>query len=66
LIFCETRRQEGCDIQRQRFVVDDFIQHQGAFRMLWPSSKHRAPKLRVFIDFMVAELFKAGNPLQMK
>ncbi|MBV4499481.1 MULTISPECIES: LysR family transcriptional regulator [Pseudomonas] len=47
-------------------VLDDFIQHQGAFRMLWPSSKHRAPKLRVFIDFMVAELFKAGNPLQMK
>ena len=39
-------------------VLDDFNQHQGTFRMLWPSSKHRAPKLRAFIDFMGTELFK--------
>lgn len=39
-------------------VLDDFNQHQSTFRMLWPSSKHLAPKLRVFIDFMNAELFK--------
>ncbi|MBB3103251.1 LysR family transcriptional regulator [Azomonas macrocytogenes] len=39
-------------------VLDDFNQHQGTFRMLWPSSKHLAPKLRVFIDFMGTELFK--------
>lgn len=38
-------------------VLDDFNQHQGTFRMLWPSSKYRAPKLRVFIDFMSAQLF---------
>ncbi len=40
-------------------VLDDFNQHQGTFRMLWPSSKHLAPKLRAFIDFMSAELFKS-------
>ncbi|WP_434557299.1 LysR family transcriptional regulator [Pseudomonas sp. Z4-20] len=39
-------------------VLDDFNQHQNTFRMLWPSSKHLAPKLRVFIDFMCTELFK--------
>ncbi|WP_095053234.1 LysR family transcriptional regulator [Pseudomonas sp. Irchel s3b2] len=39
-------------------VLDDFNQHHGTFRLLWPSSKHLAPKLRVFIDFMSAELFK--------
>ncbi|MBT2785282.1 MULTISPECIES: LysR family transcriptional regulator [unclassified Halomonas] len=39
-------------------VLNDHIEHQGTFRMLWPSSKHLAPKLRVFIDFMVEELFQ--------
>ncbi|MBD8657510.1 LysR family transcriptional regulator [Oxalobacteraceae sp. CFBP 13730] len=40
-------------------VLDDFNQHQGTFRMLWPSSKHLAPKLRVFVDFMGAKLFES-------
>lgn len=39
-------------------VLDDFNRYQNTFRMLWPSSKHLAPKLRVFIDFMSSELFK--------
>lgn len=39
-------------------VLDRHVQHQGTFRLLWASSKHLAPKLRVFIDFMSAELFK--------
>ncbi|WDS35907.1 LysR family transcriptional regulator [Pseudoxanthomonas sp.] len=43
-------------------VLDSFIEHQGTFRMLWPSSKHLAPKLRAFIDFMGAELFKVRSP----
>tara|TARA_Y100000296_G_scaffold86994_1_gene129125 strand:+ start:1621 stop:2520 length:900 start_codon:yes stop_codon:yes gene_type:complete len=38
-------------------VLDTYIEHQGTFRLLWPSSKHLAPKLRVFIDFMVEALF---------
>ena len=37
-------------------VLDDFNAHQGCFRILWPTSKHLAPKLRVFIDFVVAQL----------
>ncbi|WP_291384720.1 MULTISPECIES: LysR family transcriptional regulator [Achromobacter] len=39
-------------------VLDAHVQHQGTFRLLWASSKHLAPKLRVFIDFMGQELFK--------
>lgn len=39
-------------------VLDAHIEHQGTFRILWPSSKHLSPKLRVFIDFMVGTLFK--------
>ncbi|WP_027349951.1 LysR family transcriptional regulator [Halotalea alkalilenta] len=38
-------------------VLDAHIEHQGTFRLLWPSSKHLSPKLRVFIDFMVETLF---------
>jgi len=38
-------------------VLGRYIEHQGTFRLLWPSSKHLAPKLRVFIDFMVDALF---------
>lgn len=38
-------------------VLDDFTRHQGFFRILWPSSRYQAPKLRVFIDFMSAQLF---------
>lgn len=38
-------------------VLNTHIEHEGTFRLLWPSSKHLAPKLRVFIDFMVEALF---------
>ncbi|MDR0281313.1 MAG: LysR family transcriptional regulator [Paucimonas sp.] len=39
-------------------VLGAHVEHQGSFRLLWPSSKQLAPKLRVFIDFMCAQLFK--------
>ncbi len=42
-------------------VLDGHVEHQGTFRLLWASSKHLAPKLRVFIDFMGAELFKDAD-----
>ncbi|NVP54689.1 LysR substrate-binding domain-containing protein [Mycoplana rhizolycopersici] len=54
-------------------VLDAHVEHQGTFWLLWPSSKHLAPKLRVFIDFMVEALFanetmgygKARGPTDM-
>lgn len=38
-------------------VLDTYMDHQGTFRLLWPSSKYLAPKLRAFIDFMIEEVF---------
>ncbi len=37
-------------------VLDDKVGHSGTFRILWPSSRHQAPKLRAFVDFMAANL----------
>jgi uncharacterized protein (TIGR02300 family) len=37
-------------------TCDDYTDHSGPFRVLWPSSRHLAPKLRVFVDFLVANL----------
>jgi len=40
-------------------VLDDYLEHQGSFWMLWPSSRHASAKLRVFIDHMCTRLFPA-------
>jgi DNA-binding transcriptional LysR family regulator len=37
-------------------VLDDYTDRSGPLRVLWPSSRHLAPKLRVFVDFLVANL----------
>lgn len=38
-------------------VLDEAVTHSGSFRILWPSSRHLSPKLRVFVDFMGDTLF---------
>jgi hypothetical protein len=40
-------------------VLDDYTDHSGPLRILWPSSRHLAPKLRVFVDFLAANLIPA-------
>ena len=42
-------------------LLPNFVRHQGSFRLLWPTNRHIAPKLRVFVDFMAANLFQ-GSP----
>lgn len=42
-----------------RTVLDDHVAHVGVLRILWPSSRHLAPKLRAFVDFMSANLLTA-------
>lgn len=37
-------------------VLKDHTSHEGMFRLLWPSSRHMSPKLRVFVDFMERHL----------
>ena len=38
-------------------VLDAHHQHDGALRILWPSSRHLTPKLRAFIDFLAIHVF---------
>jgi DNA-binding transcriptional LysR family regulator len=40
-------------------VLDDYLQGTTTLRVLWPSSRHLSPKLRVFIDFMADNLLAA-------
>lgn len=37
-------------------LLDDYTQAATAFWLLWPASRHMPPRLRVFIDFLVAQL----------
>jgi DNA-binding transcriptional LysR family regulator len=40
-------------------VLDDYTDRSGPLRVLWPSSRHLSPKLRVFVDFLAANLVAA-------
>ncbi|MEK1948652.1 MAG: LysR family transcriptional regulator [Ensifer adhaerens] len=42
-------------------VLDNQLRRYGTYRILWPSSRHLAPKLRVFVDFMAANLFPTSG-----
>ncbi|ODP33959.1 LysR family transcriptional regulator [Pandoraea sp. ISTKB] len=44
-------RDALADGQLQTFL-GDYLVNPGQFWMLWPSSRHLSPKLRVFVDFM--------------
>lgn len=39
-------------------VLDNYMQQQGQFWVLWPSNRQMSPKLRVFVDFICAHLFR--------
>lgn len=39
-------------------VMDEALRHSVTFRILWPSSRQLAPKIRVFVDFMAENLFR--------
>src|SRR6266404_2028854 len=40
-------------------VLDDYTDRSGPLRVLWPSSRHLAPKLIAFVDFLAANLIPA-------
>lgn len=46
---------------RLRRVLDAYVEHDGQFWVLWPSSRHAAAKLRVFIDHISQRLFPAKD-----
>jgi DNA-binding transcriptional LysR family regulator len=39
-------------------VLDEFIDWQGTFHILWPASQHASPKIRVLVDFLTAHFRK--------
>jgi DNA-binding transcriptional LysR family regulator len=41
------------------YLPDFAIGRSGPLRVLWPSSRHLAPKLRAFVDFLAANLIPA-------
>ena len=45
---------------RLQLVLAEHTQHAAPFHILWPGSRNMSPKLRVFIDFLVANLFPKG------
>ena len=42
-------------------VLDDHVQHTGTFRAVWPASPYLSPKLRVFVDFLAANLLPSSS-----
>lgn len=42
---------------RLQTLLDDHLAPTGTFRVLWPTSRYLSPKVRVFVDFMAANLF---------
>ncbi|MDT3249611.1 LysR family transcriptional regulator [Serratia sp. root2] len=53
--------QESLQSGELRRVLESYTEHQGTFRVIWPSSKYLAPKLRVFIDFLGERLLSPGG-----
>lgn len=56
--------QESLQSGELRRVLESYTEHQGTFRVIWPSSKYLAPKLRVFIDFLGERLLSSGGNVQ--
>jgi DNA-binding transcriptional LysR family regulator len=44
-------------------VLGEYIEHSGAFRAMWPSSRYLSPKVRVFVDFLTEHLFPQVAPV---
>jgi DNA-binding transcriptional LysR family regulator len=49
--------QEQIEDGRLVTILDDHVRHTGTFRVVWPSSRHLSPKIRVFVAFMGEHLF---------
>lgn len=43
--------------RRLMTVLDVYTQEEMVFHVLWPSSRHLSPKIRIFVDFVVENLF---------
>jgi DNA-binding transcriptional LysR family regulator len=39
-------------------VLDEYLEHSGMLRAMWPASQHSSPKLRAFVDHVAEHLFR--------
>ena len=46
---------------RLQEVLPSLPRQQGQFSLLWPGNRHPSPRLRVFIDYMTAHLFRTAR-----
>jgi len=42
-------------------VLPDYVDPPNRLSLVWPSSRHLSPKIRVFVDFMSERLFLGCN-----
>lgn len=42
-------------------VLEPFLRSIGTFRVVWPTNRQLAPKVRAFVDFLAAELVVSGS-----
>jgi DNA-binding transcriptional LysR family regulator len=42
-------------------VLEPFLKSMGTFRVVWPTNRQLAPKVRTFVDFLAAELVVSGE-----
>jgi DNA-binding transcriptional LysR family regulator len=48
--------QDDLECGRLVTVLDRYLEGFTTFRLLWPSSRHLSPKVRVFVDFIAQDL----------
>ena len=58
--------QEALADGRLCTVLDDYAVSHGSFSVLWPSSRHMLPRLRVFVDFLHASVPAASTAAPRK
>ena len=56
--FTVHRELQSGQLQR---VLDDFLDQEVTFSLLWPASRHASPKLRVLIDYLGQHLFPPAS-----
>jgi DNA-binding transcriptional LysR family regulator len=44
-------------------LLADHMDLPGQFNLIWPSSRHLSPKVRVFVDFIIARLLSSAGAL---
>lgn len=53
--------REALAAGRLQVLLADHVERSSVFHILWPASKHPAPKIRALVDFLADRMFLAGR-----